>query len=197
MHDVTEICPVQFFSHSRVFSLVNLLVNIKTFLCWATLLAMHWFCIPLNTTYQWNIPTMLVLGQSWPNGLSVGLVTRGCGFKSRLWQELSTTEVRPLNKAPIPQLLPGCRSDSCTYPSVCALGWVKCRAHISLLVILCIIVYVTNTKLLLYSTTQMVWGEPKLNHSLYRQLQPEHRWKWVFEFEFTECCCHCCKLPCK
>ncbi len=29
-------------------------------------------------------------------------------------------------------------------PSVCALGWVKCREHISLLVILCIIVYVTN-----------------------------------------------------
>ncbi len=27
---------------------------------------------------------------------------------------------------------------------VCALGWVKCREHISLLVILCIIVYVTN-----------------------------------------------------
>ncbi len=29
-----------------------------------------------------------------------------------------------------------------TAPSVCALGWVKCREHISLLVILCIIVYV-------------------------------------------------------
>ncbi len=31
-----------------------------------------------------------------------------------------------------------------TAPSVYALGWVKCREHISLLVILCIIVYVTN-----------------------------------------------------
>ncbi len=31
-----------------------------------------------------------------------------------------------------------------TAPSVCVLGWVKCREHISLLVILCIIVYVTN-----------------------------------------------------
>ncbi len=31
-----------------------------------------------------------------------------------------------------------------TAPSVCALGWVKCREHISLLVILCIIVHVTN-----------------------------------------------------
>ncbi len=31
-----------------------------------------------------------------------------------------------------------------TAPGVCALGWVKYREHISLLVILCIIVYVTN-----------------------------------------------------
>ncbi len=31
-------------------------------------------------------------------------------------------------------------------PGVCALGWVKYREHISLLVILCIIVYVTNKK---------------------------------------------------
>ncbi len=34
-------------------------------------------------------------------------VTQGCGFESRLWQELFTTEVRPLSKAPNPQLLPG------------------------------------------------------------------------------------------
>ncbi len=33
-----------------------------------------------------------------------------------------------------------------TTPGVCALGWVKCRAHISLLVMLCIFVYVTNKK---------------------------------------------------
>ncbi len=31
-----------------------------------------------------------------------------------------------------------------TAPGVCALGWVKCRAQISLLVIFCIIVYVMN-----------------------------------------------------
>ncbi len=31
-----------------------------------------------------------------------------------------------------------------TAPGVCVLGWVKCREHISLLVILCIIAYVTN-----------------------------------------------------
>ncbi len=64
-------------------------------------------------------------------------VTQGCGFESRLWQEVSTTEVsrlwqevsttevsrlwqevsttevRPLSKAPNPQLLPGHRSVSC------------------------------------------------------------------------------------
>ncbi len=42
---------------------------------------------------------------------------------------------------------PQCRLP--TAPSVCALGWAKCREHISLLVILCIIVYVTNKKLLI------------------------------------------------
>ncbi len=31
-----------------------------------------------------------------------------------------------------------------TAPGVSALGWVKCREHISLLVILCIIMYVTK-----------------------------------------------------
>ncbi len=45
-------------------------------------------------------------------GSSVGLVTQGCGFESRLRQELST-EVRPLSKAPNPQLLPGHRSFGC------------------------------------------------------------------------------------
>ncbi len=40
-------------------------------------------------------------------------VTQGCGFKSRLWQEVSTTEVRPLSKAPNPQLLPGRRNVGC------------------------------------------------------------------------------------
>ncbi len=33
-----------------------------------------------------------------------------------------------------------------TAPGVCALGWVKYREHVSLLVILCIIVYVKNIK---------------------------------------------------
>ncbi len=76
-----------------------------------------------------------------------GLVTRGCGFESRLRQELSTTEVRPLSKAPNHRLLPGAAASAAHCSRcvcVCARGWVKCREHISLLVILCIIVYVTN-----------------------------------------------------
>ncbi len=36
---------------------------------------------------------------------------------------------------------------------MCALGWVKCREHISLLVILCIIVYVTNKQLFFFSSS--------------------------------------------
>ncbi len=40
--------------------------------------------------------------------------------------------------------LPGRRTVGCPLLQVCALGWVKCREHISLLIILCIIVYVTN-----------------------------------------------------
>ncbi len=64
-------------------------------------------------------------------------VTQGCWFESRLRQEVSTTEVRPLSKAPNPQP-PHSRLP--TAP----LGWVKCREHISLLIMLCIIMYVTN-----------------------------------------------------
>ncbi len=37
-----------------------------------------------------------------------------------------------------------------TAPSVCALGWVKYREHISLLIILCIIVHMTNKKKMNY-----------------------------------------------
>ncbi len=40
-------------------------------------------------------------------------VTQGCGFESRLWQEVSTTEVRHLGKALNPQLLPGRRNVGC------------------------------------------------------------------------------------
>ncbi len=40
-------------------------------------------------------------------------VTQGCGFESRLWQEVSTTEVRPLSKAPNPQLIPGRHNVGC------------------------------------------------------------------------------------
>ncbi len=34
-------------------------------------------------------------------------VTQGCGFESRLWQEVSMTGLRPLSKALNLQLLPG------------------------------------------------------------------------------------------
>ncbi len=68
-------------------------------------------------------------------------VTQGCGFESRLWQEVSMTEVRPLSKPPNPQTAP--RALQCRLPTA-PLGWVKCREHISLLIILCIFVYVTN-----------------------------------------------------
>ncbi len=58
----------------------------------------------------------------------------------------TTTEVRPLSKALNSQLLPGPQHRLPTAPGVCALGWIKCRAQISLLVILCIIVNVTEKK---------------------------------------------------
>ncbi len=43
-----------------------------------------------------------------------------------------------------PRLLPGRCTVGCPLLQVCTLGWVKCREHISLLIILCIIVYVTS-----------------------------------------------------
>ncbi len=62
------------------------------------------------------------------------------------------TEVRPLSKAPNPQL----KLAAQLCPSVCVhLDELNaCRAHISLLVILCIIVYVTNKKNQFKSTIQ-------------------------------------------
>ncbi len=44
---------------------------------------------------------------------------RGCGFESRLRQELSTTEVRPLSKEPNPQLLSRRCSVGCQLFQVC------------------------------------------------------------------------------
>ncbi len=38
----------------------------------------------------------------------------------------------------------------CLHYCVCVLGWVKYREHISLLVILCIIMYVTNKKIYIF-----------------------------------------------
>ncbi len=64
----------------------------------------------------------------------VGLETRD---NPRLW-------VRIPAPTGSPRLLPGRCTVGCPLLQVCTLGWVKCREHISLLIILCIIVYVTN-----------------------------------------------------
>ncbi len=69
-----------------------------------------------------------------------------------------------------PSVLPGRCTVGCPLLQVCTLGWVKCREHISLLIILCIIVYVTNK------------AHPSLICNLYLYLccllllGTEHRW---------------------
>ncbi len=104
-------------------------------------------------------------------------VTQGFGFESWLWQEVSMTEVRPLSKAPPPTAprAPPCRLP--TAPGVCALGWVKCREHISLLIILCIIVYVTNkahlSLICLFVCTDSV-NKCKTDIKTYLLMQPCH-----------------------
>ncbi len=78
-------------------------------------------------------------------------VTQGCGFESRLWQEVSTTEVRPLSKAPNPQLLPRPRNVGCPLLHLDGLNaenTFHSSHYISLLVIPCIIYYVTNKETL-------------------------------------------------
>ncbi len=71
----------------------------------------------------------------------VGLMDRVLDLKpeanGRLW-------VRIPAPTGSPRLLPGRCTVGCPLLQVCTLGWVKCREHISLLIILCIIVYVTN-----------------------------------------------------
>ncbi len=69
-------------------------------------------------------------------------VTQSCGFKSRLWQEVSTRKSpKALEQGTEPPTAP--QVLQCWLPTT-PLGWVKCREYISLLNILCIIVYVTN-----------------------------------------------------
>ncbi len=77
----------------------------------------------------------------------VGLVTRG---NPRLWVQI-------LALAGSPRLLPGCCTVGCPLLQVCALGWVKCREHISFLIILCIIVYVTNEAYLSLICLYLKW----------------------------------------
>ncbi len=84
------------------------------------------------TTFGWTCNPK-VLGSNLRSG-------RDCRWGEWITSTLSTfntmTEVRPLSKAPNPQLLPGRRSIGCpllqvyVHYCVCALGWVKCRAQI-------------------------------------------------------------------
>ncbi len=85
-------------------------------------------------TYKKRMRILSDFGSRWPNGKSVRLETRG---NLRLWVRIPTP-------AGSPRLLPGCCTVGCPLLQVCTLGWVKCREHISLLIIFCIIVYVTN-----------------------------------------------------
>ncbi len=55
-----------------------------------------------------------------------------------------------------------------TAPSVCALGWVKYREHILLLVILCIIVYVTSKKTFFFSKPISDYGKKLKYREKYR-----------------------------
>ncbi len=66
-----------------------------------------------------------------------------------------------------PNCSPGAASSaaSCTM-QVCALGWVKCREHISLLVILCIIVYVTNK-----ANLSLIWA----SETVLKKIQPVYQ----------------------
>ncbi len=83
---------------------------------------------PLFIDYEWDkqaivhsisISIFIPRGSRCSNRKSVELATRGCGFESRLRQDLSTTALRSLSKAPNPQMLPGCRSVGCPLLQVC------------------------------------------------------------------------------
>ncbi len=54
LYDVTESCLVQFLSHISVISLVHLHVNIKTLLCWATVLVVN-ALIVLHSAYSTSV----------------------------------------------------------------------------------------------------------------------------------------------
>ncbi len=83
------------------------------------------------------------------------------------WGETLEQGTEPLTAPRAPQRrLP-------TAPSVCALGWVKCREHISLLVILCIIMYVTNKKIINTNTKIKVF-----DHQDHRTTCPS-RMQWM------------------
>ncbi len=100
-------------------------------------------------------------------------VTQSCGFESRLWQEGSTTEVRPLSKAPNPQLLPGRRNVGCPLLHLNGLN-----ADISLLIILCIIVYVTNKAHLSLICICTVWEDVRSSAYIYLNMELGTNKEW-------------------
>ncbi len=86
--------------------------------------------------------------------------------------------------------MPQCRLP--TAPGVCALGWVKCREHISLLVILCRIVYVTNkAHLSLIIIIVIILHSCKVDNILLHLLSccktSGHTWQgdWVWDISLT------------
>ncbi len=92
--------------------------------------------------YDYGISLYFFMSWSEQNSRAVvGLMDRVLDLKpeanGRLW-------VRIPAPTGSPRLLPGRCTVGCPLLQVCTLGWVKCREHISLLIILCIIVYVTN-----------------------------------------------------
>ncbi len=84
----------------------------------------------------------------------VGLMDRALDLKPEVTQGWKSTQGRGC-----PRLLPGRCTDGCPLLQVCTLGWVKCREHISL----CIIVYVTNKALpsliCIVCTNQLIVGK--------------------------------------
>ncbi len=57
-----------------------------------------------------------------------------------------------------------------TAPDVCVLGWVKYREHISLLVILCIVVYVKKNKLFFFIMVKCLNIGKNIGKAIYRSI---------------------------
>ncbi len=85
LYDVTESCPVQFLSHSSVVSLVNLHVNIKTLLCWTTLLANCAFRLQYIVEHVEHTNYTTVWGEPKLNIHYVGYYRTRASLKMSVW----------------------------------------------------------------------------------------------------------------